>query len=98
MGVAFPVQDGTDAAQVLVSELIKAPEGARPNKTVEPVQLQVVCTDLWNTLSQTERQVCEVRVADVTGYNPTMPYWIIAPRRSIWRRKVPIDSERWEIG
>lgn len=70
MGVAFPVQDGTDAAQVLVSELIKAPEGARPNKTVEPVQLQVVCTDLWNTLSQTERQVCEVRVADVTGYNP----------------------------
>ncbi|MBO2007344.1 hypothetical protein J4732_21290 [Serratia marcescens] len=37
---------------------------------MEPVQLQVVCTDLWNTLSQTERQVCEVRVADVTGYNP----------------------------
>ncbi|HGA3039174.1 hypothetical protein I5L12_00865 [Serratia marcescens] len=70
MGVAFPEQDGTDAAQVLVSELIKAPEGARPSKTVEPVQLQVVCTDLWNTLSQTERQVCEVRVADVTGYNP----------------------------
>ncbi|BEL85904.1 NACHT and WD repeat domain-containing protein [Serratia ureilytica] len=70
MGVAFPVQDGTDAAQLLVSELIKAPEGARPSKTVEPVQLQVICTDLWNTLSQTERQVCEVRVADVAGYNP----------------------------
>lgn len=76
-GVKFPAQDGEDAAMRLVRDLskvrVRSPGGGvetRAGGTVEAVQLQVICADLWNRLSAKGRQVGEIRVSDVTDYKP----------------------------
>ncbi|MDQ1922306.1 nSTAND1 domain-containing NTPase [Massilia pseudoviolaceinigra] len=76
-GVAFPAEDGEDAATRLVRELSKVrgrdASGAttvRDGGKVESVQLQVICLDLWNRLSAHGQQVDAIRIADVVNYNP----------------------------
>lgn len=76
-GVKFPSQGGEDAAMRLVRELskvrVRSPGGGvetRAGATVEAVQLQVICADLWSRLSAKGHQVGEIRVSDVTDYKP----------------------------
>ncbi|MHA6846934.1 hypothetical protein [Ralstonia syzygii] len=76
-GVAFPVEAGQDAATYLVRKLSmvrrRTPGGAsepRAGNTVEAVQLQVICVDLWSRLSTNDRHFNTIRVADVLNYKP----------------------------
>jgi WD40 repeat protein len=76
-GVAFPAQDGEDAATHLVRELSKVrrrdASGAmtvQDGAKVESVQLQVICLDLWKRLSAQGQPVDAIRIADVVNYNP----------------------------
>lgn len=76
-GVKFPAQDGEDAATRLVRELSKVRvRGAaggvqtRAGSSVEAVQLQVICADLWGRLSVDGHAVDAIRVSDVAAYKP----------------------------
>lgn len=55
-GIMLPEDDGKDAAEYIVEELSKFRkrmdgEIAVYQGTIEPVLLQVVCTEIWNDLS-----------------------------------------------
>lgn len=77
LGVLFPVEGGEDAATHLVRELsntrVRTAGGAvesRPVNAVEPVLLQVICSDLWNRLSVNGLDVSAIRIGDLVNYNP----------------------------
>ncbi|EEH91755.1 AAA family ATPase [Citrobacter portucalensis] len=68
--IILPKDDGRDAAEYIVEELSKfrkrmAGEIAVYQGTIEPVLLQVVCTEIWNDLSVGGQSVQEIRIADV---------------------------------
>lgn len=69
-GIMLPEDDGKDAAEYIVEELSKFRkrmdgEIAVYQGTIEPVLLQVVCTEIWNDLSVGGRSIQEIRIADV---------------------------------
>jgi len=77
LGVQFPVQDGQDAATWLVRELsnvrVRTAAGVVENRqgsSVEPVLLQVICSDLWDRLSANGKNVTTIHVGDLANYNP----------------------------
>jgi len=75
-GVKFPIEAGQDAAEKLTLELsqtrVRDRDGVvqtRAGISVEPVQLQVICADLWTRLSE-KGLVTEIRVADIESHRP----------------------------
>jgi hypothetical protein len=76
-GVTFPKEGEQDAVTRLVGDLSivrrRGQDGGieeREGTTVEPVLLQVICSDLWNRLSGNGQPPKTILVSDVQGYKP----------------------------
>jgi len=76
-GITFPVEDGDDAAMRLAGELSKVrvrnahgKDEIKPGTRVEPVQLQVICLDLWRRLSGRGQPIEQIRITDVVDFDP----------------------------
>ncbi|MEN5239208.1 WD40 repeat domain-containing protein [Pseudomonas sp. TWI923] len=76
LGVQFPAENGEDAAVHLVRELskmrVRTVTGAlevRSTNAVEPVLLQVICSDLWDRLAGSNQVVSSIHISDLANYN-----------------------------
>ncbi|MCE1116753.1 MULTISPECIES: WD40 repeat domain-containing protein [Pseudomonas] len=76
LGVQFPAENGEDAAVHLVRELskmhVRTVTGTlevRCTNAVEPVLLQVICSDLWDRLASSKQVVSSIHIGDLANYN-----------------------------
>jgi len=77
LGITFPKEEDEDAATRLAAELSKVRVRLAsgevvilPGDRIEPVQLQVICLDLWRRLSERKTAIEQIRIADVAEFDP----------------------------